>query len=187
MFYFTADTHFGHNEIIKLCDRPFESAEEMDESMVKNWNERVQESDTVVIVGDFIHKSTHSPEYYLERLKGRKRLVIGNHDHKWMPRCDLSKYFDNVGNYEEIEDSTIKNRIIISHYPMMSWNRQNKGSYMVHGHIHNTTDAPFFPLLCSLERLLNAGVEINDYMPVSFEELIRNNREFKEANGWVSV
>lgn len=52
MIYFTADTHFGHENVIRFCDRPFSSANEMDEAMIANWNARVRGNDTVYILGD---------------------------------------------------------------------------------------------------------------------------------------
>lgn len=51
---------------------------------------------------------------------------------------------------------------------------------MIHGHLHNNTNADFFPLLVKRDRVLNAGVDINGFMPVTFEELCENNRIFKE-------
>lgn len=60
MVYFTADTHFGHENIIKFCDRPFASVEEMDETLIANWNGRVRANDTVFILGDmFFRISDH--------------------------------------------------------------------------------------------------------------------------------
>ena len=50
MIYFTADTHFGHENVIRFCDRPFSSANEMDEAMIANWNARVRGNDTVYIL-----------------------------------------------------------------------------------------------------------------------------------------
>lgn len=52
MIYFTADTHFGHENVIRFCDRPFSSANEMDEAMIANWNARVKGDDTVYVLGD---------------------------------------------------------------------------------------------------------------------------------------
>ena len=83
MIYFTADTHFGHYNVIRFCDRPFASAEEMDEAMIQNWNDRVTGNDTVYILGDMFFRSTNA-EGILKRLKGKKRLIVGNHDGSWM-------------------------------------------------------------------------------------------------------
>ena len=77
MIYFTADTHFGHCNVIRFCDRPFASAEEMDEAMIQNWNDRVTGNDTVYILGDMFFRSTNAEEI-LKRLKGKKRLIFGN-------------------------------------------------------------------------------------------------------------
>ena len=62
MIYFTADTHFGHYNVIRFCDRPFASAEEMDEAMIQNWNDRVTGNDTVYILGDMFFRSGGNPE-----------------------------------------------------------------------------------------------------------------------------
>ena len=132
MIYFTADTHFGHCNVIRFCDRPFASAEEMDEAMIQNWNDRVTGNDTVYILGD----------KFLETSDGKRSLTL----------C---------------------------HYPMLSW-KHAKRSYMIHGHIHNDTRADFWPLIAARENVLNAGVDTNSFKPVTFDELLENNRHFKE-------
>lgn len=90
MIYFTADTHFGHYNAIRFCDRPFASAEEMDEAMIQNWNDRVTGNDTVYILGDMFFRSTNA-EGILKRLKGKKRLIVGNHDGSWMTKFDYAR------------------------------------------------------------------------------------------------
>ena len=79
-----------------------------------------------------------------------------------------------------IEISDGSHKLILCHYPMMSWNGIAKGSYMIHGHIHNKTDAEYFKLIRAMPNLLNAGVDINNYRPVTLKELIANNKIFKE-------
>lgn len=96
MIYFTADTHFGHYNVIRFCDRPFASAEEMDEAMIQNWNDRVTGNDTVYILGDMFFRSTNA-EGILKRLKGKKRLIVGNHDGSWMTKFDYARYFFQRG------------------------------------------------------------------------------------------
>ncbi len=63
MLYFMSDTHPGHKNMIKPCSRPFSSVEEMDETIMDNWNRKVKKSDTVVVLGDIVYKSDKSPEW----------------------------------------------------------------------------------------------------------------------------
>lgn len=175
MIFFTADTHFGHKNILKLCDRPFSTIEDMNEAMIATWNERVSGADTVYIVGDMFFRCEDA-EVILKRLKGKKRLILGNHDGSWVNKVDLGKFFLSVDNLLEISDG--KRALTLCHYPMLTWKHAQK-SYMIHGHIHSDTTSDFFPLLCNRENVLNAGVDINGFMPVTFDELVENNNIFK--------
>ncbi len=182
MVFFTADTHFGHENVIRFCNRPFASVEEMNETIIRNWNERVTDKDTVYILGDmFFHCRIDTVEEILKRLKGQKYLVVGNHDGSWMSKMDYRKYFVNVQPLLEANDG--QNTFICCHYPMLSWRHQARHNfYMIHGHIHNDTSMDFWPLLVARERALNAGVDLNGFKPVTLEELIENNRVFKDKN-----
>lgn len=179
MIYFTADTHFGHENVIRFCDRPFASAEEMDERLIENWNSRVCGGDTVYILGDMFLRSENVEEI-LKRLKGKKRLIIGNHDESWMKQKDFSKYFESIDKYLEINDG--HRALTLCHYPMLSYKHEKK-AYMIHGHIHKDTSADFWSLIAVRENVLNAGADINGFMPVSFDEMLENNRRFKEVHG----
>ena len=176
MYYYIADPHFGHENILQLCGRPFDSVEAMNEALIAAWNERVTGNDTAFILGDLFYRCA-DPEPILRRLKGRKRLIIGNHDASWMDRVDLSRYFVSVDNFLEITDGV--RGVTLCHYPLLTWKHKLR-TYMVHGHIHNDTTSDFFPLLAARERVLNAGVDINGFRPVTFEEMQENNRIFKE-------
>ena len=176
MYYFISDPHFGHENILKMCRRPFENVEEMNEAMIDAWNQRVTGNDTVFILGDLFYRCP-DPEPILQRLKGKKRLIIGNHDSSWMDKVDLSRYFVSVDPFLEITDGM--RAITLCHYPLLTWKHKLR-TYMVHGHIHNDTTSDFFPLLVARERVLNAGVEVNGYRPVTFEELQKNNQAFKQ-------
>lgn len=179
MIYFTSDLHLGHDSIIDLCGRPFSSVEEMDEVLIANWNARVTNADTVFVVGDLIFKNKRPAEDYLRRLKGRKRLVVGNHDRKWMGDVDLSCFFESVDALLEVD--VCGRHVTLCHYPMMSWSHMGRESSLhAHGHIHNSRDGAYWPLLRTMERALNASVEVNGYMPVTLEELAANNGRFKE-------
>ena len=179
MIYFIADPHFGHDNIIKYCARPFKSAGEMNSVIVGNWNASVNMDDTVYVIGDLFFGSCPNPEGYLQRLNGKKFLTPGNHDEVWMKHIDVSSYFEDVALMMEIPYSK-KHMITLCHYPMMSWKGdRNASGFMIHGHIHNRTDADYFPLIRSNPNMLNAGVEINGFKPVTFDELVKNNQKFK--------
>ena len=179
MIYFTSDLHLGHDNIIRLCNRPFSNVEEMDQALIDNWNWRVQPQDTVYILGDLMFRNKKPPEEYLRQLRGKKHLIIGNHDRDWIKKCDLDRYFESVTNLNFISDG--QHQMTLCHYPMMSWPHMMR-AYMVFGHIHENTDADYWPLIARSERMLNAGVDINRFQPVTFQELIKNNDLHKQRS-----
>ena len=175
MIYYTADTHFGHANVIEMCERPYPDVDAMNEAMIAAWNERVHGNDTVYIIGDMFFRCA-DPESILRRLKGKKRLIVGNHDGSWMGKVDLSRYFLSVDNFFEISDGA--HGLTLCHYPMLTW-KHAKRTYMIHGHIHADTSADFWPLIQCRDHVLNASVDLNGYHPVTFDELVENNRKFK--------
>lgn len=185
MIYYTADQHFGHSNIIYLCNRPFNDISIMDESLIMNWNNTVTSEDIVYILGDLIFRSDKHAAYYIEKLNGIKHLILGNHDHKWIRNCNLSKYFASVSDYLQIKDG--ETHIALCHYPMLSWSGAARGSLHVHAHIHNKREGLVFETLRKMDNALNAGVEVNGYKPVTLEEVITNNVKFKESDNSVSL
>lgn len=93
MTYFTSDLHIGHENIIRFSNRPFSTLGEMNRTLVDNWNSRVTERDDVFILGDMFYRKKEGVEEILRKLKGRKHLIVGNHDYSWMKSIELSKYF----------------------------------------------------------------------------------------------
>ena len=177
MFYYIADNHFGHENIIRMCGRPYDSVDAMNEAMIEAWNRRVTGNDTVFILGDLFFRCP-DPESILRRLRGKKRLIVGNHDSSWMTKVDLDRYFVSVDSFLEITDGV--RAITLCHYPLLTWKHKLR-SFMIHGHIHNDTTQDYFPLIAARERVLNAGVDINGFCPVTFGELVANNAAFKES------
>lgn len=155
--FFTSDHHFGHSNIIKYCNRPFKNVDDMNESMIKNWNEVVKSGDTVYYVGDFCFDP--NPAKFLYRLNGKKILIKGNHDgkpkkeHGWSHICD----------YNEVKHE--KQHIVLCHYAMRVWNRSHYGAWMLYGHSHGSL--PDDPQLLSID----VGVDCHEYRPISFEEI----------------
>jgi len=172
MIFYTSDLHLAHSNIIKLCNRPFADVNEMNNSLIANWNSRITNNDTVYIVGDLYFRA-ENPESLIVQLKGKKHLIIGNHDSTWIKKVDVAKYFKSVERM--IVFGNGKCKVTLCHYPMMSF----EGDYLIHGHIHNNKNANYWPLLSKMENALNASVEVNEYSPVTFEELIVNNSIFK--------
>lgn len=180
MNYYIADPHFGHSNIIRLNHRPFNSVEEMDEILIKNWNERVKDTDVVYIIGDFSFKSVTNPIKVLKRLKGQKVLIEGNHDCKNLKNIEFRNCFSEICSIKEIYDGG--KRVIMCHYPLVEWNGYFRGSYLVYGHIHNNTINDAFKIMKNIPNALNAGVDITNYYPVTIDELIECNKIFNRKN-----
>ena len=181
--HYIADTHFGHENIIRFCDRPFSDVDEMNRRLVEAWNARVSDDDDVYVIGDFAFKSAEHVGSILDRLSGRKHLCVGNHDIKWMKTLDVDDYFVEVGHALYTVDDA-RRRIWMCHYPCMDWpGAKYESSYHVFGHIHNNVCDEFWPLLRTYTHALNVGVEINGFMPVTLEELIVNNERWREESG----
>ena len=135
MNFYIADTHFGHANIIRLCNRPFSDVNEMDNTMFYNWNNRVSNEDIVYIVGDFAYKSVNDPVNLLRNLNGKKVLIEGNHDSKNLKNPNFIKCFQEICQLKVIYDRDTK--IQLCHYPLVEWDGYFRGSYLIFGHIHN--------------------------------------------------
>ena len=180
MIYFTADLHLGHKNVVQLCHRPFSTAEEMDEALISRWNDRVGKKDTVYIVGDLLWDKKQVAAY-LSRLQGQKILITGNHDAQWLKAPGAADFFQQILPYLQLR--TEGRSLTLCHYPLLEWagSRPDDGKhmgYLIHGHIHNRID-PLYDSLFRRPHALNAGVDINHYRPVTFEELLENNMRFK--------
>ena len=175
--FYVSDLHFGHANIMNHSKRNFKNVDEMDQIFIDNWNSVITDKDDVWILGDFSLKSHKNAIEYLRALKGKKHLIRGNHDRDWIKKVDLSKFFVSNENLSFISDG--KHRITVCHYPMMSWPHMSTNGYMVFGHIHHNTDAVYWPIIEQSELMLNAGVDINGFMPVTFEEMVENNVNHK--------
>lgn len=183
MNLYISDTHFGHTNSIYFDNRPFVDRDEMDRVMIERWNNKVRSEDEVYIIGDFAVRSSRDEAWYLRQLKGHKHLVIGNHDMKLLNNEKAMKHFESVDKIMEISDEINgeKTTIVLCHYPLAEWNKSRYGAWHIHGHIHKSTGTTA-RYMAGIEHSLNAAAAINDFTPVTIEELIRNNSIFREKN-----
>lgn len=142
--YVIADLHLYHDKLLDY--RGFRSVEEMHESMIERWNETVHnDSDTVFVLGDVI-MGTHTQEEcdILGRLRGKKILIIGNHDTP-AKRELMLPYFKASHAYYEIGESGI-----MSHIPIHHSQLETRYKYNIHGHLHDDTvgDSRYYCVSC---------------------------------------
>src|SRR5690349_17512453 len=127
-FFFTSDTHFGHAGVIQFAKRPFDSPSRMDEALIANWNSVVQPNDHIYHLGDFAWGDEKRIARILSRLNGIKFLILGNHD-KVLRQCkSLHGGFRTVCDYLEL--AIDGRRIVLCHYPMISWHGMRRGAWM---------------------------------------------------------
>ncbi|WP_024587580.1 metallophosphoesterase [Aliihoeflea sp. 2WW] len=165
--FYVSDTHFGHEAILGFCNRPFSSVKEMDEFMVDRWNSVVRDTDIVYHLGDFSFGCPERAVAIHRRLKGRKYLILGNHD---LRRGDSVLPHILRMEWERPPVLTAStsdggNRLFLSHYGHRTWPGQNRGSYHFYGHSHAS-----IPHL-GLSR--DVGVDCADvaFTPRTFHEL----------------
>lgn len=142
--FFTGDTHFGHKNIIKYCDRPFTDVRHMAREMIQCWNGVVGNKDEVWHLGDFgvwFGDAAQNLQTIFDQLKGQKHLILGNHDHEITQRLGWKSIQPYVELSAELDlDSPIEGalwpRITLLHYPMATWNHKGQGAIHLHGHCH---------------------------------------------------
>ena len=177
--FLVSDTHFGHAGVCRFLRedgsklRPWDTPEEMDEAMVKMWNETVKPNDKVYHLGDVvINRKALS---ILHRLNGDKVLIKGNHD--------IFKLEDYTTHFRDIRGYHVMNNMILSHVPV---HPDSKGRFAanIHGHLHSnrvmvSKHAGATPVIDSW--YLNVSVEQIDFKPILFEDAVRRLKEQFES------
>lgn len=174
MIYFTSDWHIQHKNIINFCQRPFKDIDEMAEALFYNYHSVVKDNDTVFFVGDLTIKNNTKwiecvGDFY-KQLKGKKFLILGNHDK--FKTHDYIEYFgfESVTKYIYSKE----NGFYIIHDPSKCDFLDDLHSIIIHGHIHHPT--PFVLFSEEYGRLNNyhtydCGVDANDFFPISLNEI----------------
>jgi calcineurin-like phosphoesterase family protein len=179
--WFTADHHWGHANIIRFSHRPYADVEEMNERLIENWNNVVGKNDVVYHLGDIFFCGPEPAKRILDRLNGRIRLVLGNHD-KTAQTPLLRSGFDWIKEYYEakVEDPDApqgQRRIVLCHYAFRVWNKSHHGSWNLYGHSHGSL--PDDPHSLSFD----VGVDCHHYAPIHYERV----KEIMAAKRFVPV
>lgn len=170
--FFTSDTHFGHENIIKFCNRPFLDVEEMNDTLIRNWNSVVSDTDTVFHLGDFAFGGSSVWNDTLSCLNGHIHLIIGNHDRKNL-RQGYHNKFESINAQLQIEIEN--NSIYLNHYPFLCYGGAYRDVWQLFGHVHSgpnqKTGKDNERLVNLFPRQYDVGVDNNDYTPISYNKV----------------
>lgn len=160
--WFTADTHFGHANIIRHANRPFKTVDEMDDAMIASINTLVHQSDILYHLGDW---SFQDPVKYRRMVNCQHIvLILGNHDHRI--RRHPHHYYSLFSIHSlGLEIKAGGQDITLCHYAMKVWNKSHHGAWHLYGHSHGTL--PEDPNSLSFD----VGVDCWGYKPISFDEV----------------
>lgn len=183
--FFIADWHYGHNNIISYDDRPFRSVEEMNEELIKRWNDKVSKGDLLYVLGDMFWCKSSEAVPILKQLNGTKFLVKGNHDRS--NDGAFKREFAKVNEYMEIEVDD--RRLVLCHYPIPFFkNHTRDGWSHLYGHVHksfeyNMTEhihKEIVDLYQRPHRMYNVGAMMPwmDYTPRTFDEIAEGYSKF---------
>ena len=129
-YFVIADTHFGHLNVIKYCNRPFIDVNSMDETLIKNWNAVVSKIDTVFVLGDFSFYKKDKTAEICSKLNGQKILIIGNHDNR------NEQYYRDCGFISAYRYPIVFNNFcLLSHEPLQL--SETTPYFNYYGHVHN--------------------------------------------------
>lgn len=183
--YITSDHHFGHQNIIKYCGRPFETSEEMDKVLIENWNEIVRPQDWVIHLGDFTLENVGAAREYFRQLNGDICILcnVWHHDKRWLeyaqerPTLKSKSGFDvrlwppmAVLEVPQLGADGHPLAITLCHYPLAVWDRKHYGAWHLHGHSHGKytyADADD----CGINAL-DIGVDCQNFYPINLSGIL---------------
>lgn len=180
--FFTSDLHFGHENVIRFDNRPFETVEEMDAELIRRWNAKVGKGDLIYVLGDMIWKTRNSDaETLIRSLNGQIILIKGNHD-RFLHNAKAKNALAGVKDYDDIcvklEDDTDR-RVVLCHYYIPFYNGHRWQAVHLHGHSHNSEEYTIEESI--KQKLRNDGFETRsynvgcmhwNYEPVTLDEIL---------------
>jgi len=170
MFYYTADWHYSHKNIIKYEDRPFSDISEMNRKLIYNHNSIVNPDDVWFCLGDLSFDTSEETHKLLSQLNGQKVFIAGNHDRLIMKKNKKlqSHFMAVISDNLIIRDNGYK--ILLSHVPIMDWQTKYKVDYHFYGHVHSNNHRKHYNLIGTPS--YNVGVDVCDFKPVSFNDIM---------------
>jgi calcineurin-like phosphoesterase family protein len=176
--FFISDLHIGHKNVIKFDGRPFADVDEMHLEMIKRWNSVVGDEDIVYYLGDLAFCRDETTKWFIHSIKGKINFILGNHD----KMKDIVKFdrWENIHEYgteiDVLDKDSLESRgsggyqkIIMAHYPILSWNKSHYNSWMLHGHCHGSlmkSNQDYYK-----RKVMDVGCNCIDYTPISYEKV----------------
>lgn len=197
MIYYVADLHLFDSRILKMCNRPFSTMDEMMRAIRANWNTKVGENDTVYLLGDVATDLIDEAINYIKELKGKKVLVYGNHDEKFIGQYRDSGCFEAMESLLSVIDEG--RDVTLCHYPLLSFKESTRNGYHVFGHIHNNLAECNRYVIDQNSHAFNAGVDETDFQVCSLDDLISkknpewlskmkvSDAERKKILSWINI
>lgn len=160
--WFISDLHLGHSNILQYepVARPFATLDEMHEEIIARWNAVVRKYDKVFVLGDFAF--TREALTLADRLRGQKRLILGNHD--TYAASEYLKYFRSV------HGAVFWKQCVLTHIPVHPSQLEGRSDYNIHGHLHGRRISKQSHLEVDV-RYINVSVEQNNLTPINAREL----------------
>lgn len=171
MIWFTSDLHLGHENALSFTARPWERIEDMNHGIIANINSKVQKKDELYILGDFSFKipAVDAAKFRKQIICDKVHIVPGNHDKDWNHKDVQGTFIVEPPIVVLKQDGR---KFVLSHYPMADWQSMSHGSIHLHGHIHSKESQYNEANLEQGIYRYDVGVDANEYMPVSMEEIL---------------
>jgi calcineurin-like phosphoesterase family protein len=187
---FIGDIHFSHSNILAYDNRPFNTPDENNKTIIDRWNDTVNITDTTYILGDVSHDNVTKTTDMINQLNGNKILVVGNHDKRFLKNKFFRDAFIEICDYKELDIENGK-KLILCHYPIPCFNGQFYGNIHLYAHVHNTQQwnmIEYFKRISEEERgegtcrMYNCGCMLDymDFTPRTLNEIL-NTCEGKDV------
>lgn len=181
MRFFTSDQHFGHHNIIRFCDRPFRSVDEMDAAIIDAWNATITNADEVYVLGDFAMKvSLGRVGEIVRSLRGHaKHLIMGNHDrhkahHYVKAGFTTARRGEILESRHRVNGETIP--LYLQHHPVFKvMPERGHDHWILCGHVHQRWT------IQENQRLLNVGVDVHNFKPISEARVVEMIQEAEDG------